>query len=362
MSSDYDHIFGSDQDGSGIDTYAIAGMVCAGLIPLYIIGCFFYDHFCDGSKEPRPVRMETVEHHGTRYPHPPYTTQSLSAMAKYEPKDEDLFINTFVKAGTTWTIAIVHQLLTQGKELGGHENIDDVYHWMEVSEQMRKAHPPVEELPTLPRILKSHLLFSHLPFSSKGRYIYVCRDPVDCLISYSKMKQALDPQNPDLFAMKGLVLSGNFVYGGWAKHVAMWWDQRSQPNVLFLFFEDLKKDQLGSIRKIADFLGVPLGKDMERSVTEHTEFSYMKERRSVFNPRHIGLEAVEGSDAKRGTFDFVRKGKIGDDGFLPAERLELYTHYQSELRKMESDFPMHERYMSGFHDARNDGDAKERGF
>ncbi len=35
----------------------------------------------------------------------------------FQTKDGDVFIATYVKAGTTWTQQIVHQLLRQGRHL-----------------------------------------------------------------------------------------------------------------------------------------------------------------------------------------------------------------------------------------------------
>ena len=48
--------------------------------------------------------------------------------------------------------------------------------------------------------------------------------------------------------------------------LAAWWPLRHEPNVLLMHFADMKKDLPGSIRKVADFLGIeperrPVGQD-----------------------------------------------------------------------------------------------------
>ena len=46
------------------------------------------------------------------------------------------------------------------------------------------------------------------------------------------------------------------LFGGWLNHVHGWWTEFSDNhNVLFVKYEDSKKDVRSTIRKIADFLG-----------------------------------------------------------------------------------------------------------
>ncbi len=45
------------------------------------------------------------------------------------------------------------------------------------------------------------------------------------------------------------------LYGGWLEHIHGWWTEFStEPNVLFVKYEDSKKDIRGTIHKLAEFL------------------------------------------------------------------------------------------------------------
>ena len=47
---------------------------------------------------------------------------------------------------------------------------------------------------------------------------------------------------------------GDVSFGSWWDHVPEWWAQRDEPNVLFLKYEDIKKDLKANVKTIADFI------------------------------------------------------------------------------------------------------------
>ena len=50
--------------------------------------------------------------------------------------------------------------------------------------------------------------------------------------------------------------------GGIRSHFKGWWDVRDDPNVLWIFFEDLMADLPAAIRRVADFLEIPLSESL----------------------------------------------------------------------------------------------------
>ena len=60
------------------------------------------------------------------------------------------------------------------------------------------------------------------------------------------------------------------------ENVRSWWAIRDLPNLLLLHFEELKADMPGEIRRIADFLEVPIDRDAWPAILEHCSFDYMK--------------------------------------------------------------------------------------
>lgn len=92
--------------------------------------------------------------------------------------------------------------------------------------------------------------------------------------------------------------------GPYWKHVAEGWEKRDHPNVLFLFYEDLKEDIMREMRRLNAFLGTGYTDEQLLKVAEHTKFSNMKSR-STTNPTEA---AVKVGRFKAGEGEFVRKG------------------------------------------------------
>ena len=45
-------------------------------------------------------------------------------------------------------------------------------------------------------------------------------------------------------------------YASYFHHLASWWPHRNDPNVLLVFYEDLKDCYESSVRSIAEFMGI----------------------------------------------------------------------------------------------------------
>jgi hypothetical protein len=108
-----------------------------------------------------------------------------------------------------------------------------------------------------PRVFKSHE--SYTDIAKGARYIYVARRPADSLLSFFKFlpqwmcvpdgQISIDEFVKSIFA--GASNSGQI----W-QHFHSWWTQRHDPNVLWLFFEDLKTDLPKNVLRIAKFMGM----------------------------------------------------------------------------------------------------------
>ena len=69
------------------------------------------------------------------------------------------------------------------------------------------------------------------------------------------------------------------------ENVGSWYEQRHQPNVLFLLYEDLKRDLRGNILKIARFLGPHYenvinanNEEILEKILENSSFKSMKKK------------------------------------------------------------------------------------
>ena len=97
-------------------------------------------------------------------------------------------------------------------------------------------------------------------------------------------------------------LSGDLGYGSWFDHVLGWWMHKDDPNVLFLKYEDMKKDLTTSIETIAKFIGCTVSKEGLETIVKQSEFESMKNNPLVnysWEPAHQANP-------------FMRKGMVGD--------------------------------------------------
>ncbi|KAK3858383.1 hypothetical protein Pcinc_035429 [Petrolisthes cinctipes] len=68
------------------------------------------------------------------------------------------------------------------------------------------------------------------------------------------------------------------MFGPFWRHVHQAWEKRYHPNLHFIFYEDLKKDIMGELGKLSDFVGINLTEQQKQNIVEHTSFSNMKHR------------------------------------------------------------------------------------
>ena len=88
------------------------------------------------------------------------------------------------------------------------------------------------------------------------------------------------------------------------ENVSGWWAIRHLPNILFVHFENLKRDMPGEIRRIAAFLDIPIDETRWPAILEHCSFDYMKKNADKSAP--LGGALWEG-----GASTFINKGTNG---------------------------------------------------
>lgn len=100
---------------------------------------------------------------------------------------------------------------------------------------------------------------------------------------------------------------GEVQRGDWFEHALSWWraasrdhrNGRGDNNILFLTFEDLKRDTAGQIERIAAFLNIEVTKERLEGVVRKIGFEEMQ--KTSFS----GLKDVKEFN------EFFRKGEIG---------------------------------------------------
>jgi hypothetical protein len=202
---------------------------------------------------------------------------SVTRLRNFRPRPDDIFVVTYPRSGTTWTQMILYQLTTDGRMDFAH--ITQVCPWLE---RGLKAGQDLDVLPG-PRVFKSHLTYRRIP---KGpcKYLYVARDGKDVAVSYYHFYRSHMGYKGNFDEFFAKFLDGDVSYGPWLRHVAGWWAHRSDPNVLFLRYEDLVHDLAGSLRRIADFCGLDVAPERFPGILERCGFAFMKAHEAQFDP------------------------------------------------------------------------------
>ncbi|XP_066596196.1 sulfotransferase 1B1-like isoform X2 [Prorops nasuta] len=160
-----------------------------------------------------------------------------------------------------------------------------------------------------PRFLKTHLAILLPKFiDNHCKVIYVARNPKDVVVSYYHYHKAVKFFNckMDISQFTEYFMKDLTMYSPFMDHVKFGWEQRNKPNVLFLFYEDLKQDLSGCIKRVCEFYDKTYDNfDLERLV-EHLEFKNFQNNPMVNTPKP-GKNDVHILDPR----SFVRKGKIG---------------------------------------------------
>lgn len=250
-------------------------------------------------------------------------------------RDGDVVISVPAKSGTTWTMNIVHQLMT-----GGTSDFRDIYEevpWIEFLNRPGQPHQEVidrvEAMPTSRRrAFKTHSAPPQLPFIPAGtgpdvKYLVIFRNPEEALVSFRPFLEKHSDAwfdlwqmpraalcRPDFPSFYADVVDSHGMQGMFFGFLAAWWPLRAAPNVLFLHYSEMKRDHAGSIARIADFLGIAPTPEQWPGILDHTSFPWMKRHEGKFEAQTAGAVPILQTGA------MIRKGETGTveaDGMTP---------------------------------------------
>ena len=236
----------------------------------------------------------------------------------------DILIDTWSKAGTTWTQQLVSQLIFPGDP--------DVYGmamspWPEFRMLPKEDAFAMAEAQTHRRFLKSHSCIEAIPLRDDMKYIYVARDARDVVWSMYHhhniiTDQALDILNNspgrvgqaitkpgcdvvtyyhhflDTGSLPGFGSENEF----WS-HVQRWFDARYVPNIKVIHYNNLKDDLEGVGRSLADFLGIEVDEALWPKIVANCSLQHMKDVASRFELLDMVFDG--------GGANFINKGTNG---------------------------------------------------
>lgn len=267
-----------------------------------------------------------------------FTLENYRSALTYQARPDDIFVVTYPKCGTTWTQHIGYLLFHKGQPPSSGL---DFFHASPFLE-MFGADSVINM--KRPGVIKTHFPFSMLLKHPQAKYLYVCRNPKDCCVSFFHHTRGFsgyeftDGKFEDYFE---IFLSGQTDYGDYFDHVLSWYEHRNDPNVKFIHYEDMKNDPRGAILDIAKFFDAGLyntvlnNEEMLRNVIEYSDIKSMKDH-AERNFTEFFTSRLESADVPKGlkvfhevsqkhpsTASFTRKGIVGD----------WKTHFTEDMNK-----------------------------
>ncbi|KAK9718420.1 Sulfotransferase domain [Popillia japonica] len=250
-----------------------------------------------------------------------------------EVRDDDIWVTSFPKSGTTWTQEMVYMIASDLDYAGAEVTLDKRFPHLEVGILMdfkgyKEKHPDFECKDYLMdaikviknlkgrRLIKTHLPWELLPLqirnqAKKPKIIHVFRNPKDACVSYYHHTKLLLQNSSDLESYCKKFMAGLTMFSPFWNNIYGFWNRRHLANVLFIRYEDMKRDLPAVIRKVAGFLEKrePNEEEMDRLV-QHLSFANMKVNPAVAK-NELLAKIYECLDEKRNGSQFIRAGKIG---------------------------------------------------
>jgi len=247
------------------------------------------------------------------------SVESYTAGLAFTPRPTDVVIAPYAKCGTTWLQQMAHSLRT-----GGDLDFDDISRvvpWIETAGDLGLDLDAPQR--GEPRLYKSHLAWDDVP---KGAcYVVAARDPRDAVVSVYRFFEGWFFE-PGSIAIEELGRVRFLESRGYYTHLASWLRHRDAPGVLLMAYEQMMSDAEGTVRRVAELMGIDPSDELVAIACDESSFASMREHADRYDDRMMrGLSEracglPPGSDSSK-----VRTGTVG------GHRTELSDAFLAEL-------------------------------
>lgn len=231
---------------------------------------------------------------------------------QFDEREDDIYVATFLKSGTTWMQMILYQLTTNGDM--NFEHIYEVSPWLR---NLAETEGEIPELPS-PRIIKTHDPYHTIAKRKKGRFIFVIRDGLD--VAYSLFHHRKNYNDSKITVEKNFEIS--FREEGemnWFAFTKQWLENRNKHNILYVHYEALQNNFEEELYRIASFINIEINPADLPRILERCSFDFMKAHENKFGEKEPKEKHVTVYN------QFIRSGKVGEGKeVLPPEDLAFY--------------------------------------
>lgn len=236
---------------------------------------------------------------------------------EFDYRSDDIWLNSYPRSGTAWSYELLNAIICEGDlrilKQAQHDGKILKFLPIEVGSHIsvQKKLDTWKALPS-PRVIPTHLTYSLFPKTAielQCKRIYVLRNPKDVAVSFYHFHRAhklMGYYKGTWDNFLNCFLCGQVLYGSWFEHTLGWWKaiEEAPENVMVLFYEDMKQDLPGNIRRIGSFLGKHLSNEAVAAIAKHTSFASMS--KNPFTNRESN-PTMDLSIAP-----FLRKGQVKD--------------------------------------------------
>ncbi|CAH1773160.1 unnamed protein product [Owenia fusiformis] len=241
-------------------------------------------------------------------------------MKDFKVRADDIWLFSYPRSGQHWTWNIVYRLT---------HDLQEAPKGMEAFCMPELVpHDVISSVPS-PRIIRTHQLPSSIPKTvwDKCKMINIVRHPKDAAYSFYKHQTAAlyYGYNGTWEGYLPMWLRGEVAWNDWFKHVQEYKKLAENVDMLFLTYEETKNDTIGTIKKIADYIGVSWSEEDYKKIIDETKIDVMQSRNKTYD-----AYARDG----RGADGMFRKGVVGawKEHFTVAQN-ELFNKVYKERMK-----------------------------
>jgi estrone sulfotransferase len=243
-------------------------------------------------------------------------------------KDADVILASYPRSGSTWFRFTLFEILT-----GKPSSFEDV------NSALRGLKDHRHGWPLLPG--GGRIIGTHEPYRAVyKKAIYMVRDVRDVALSEFAFEKNLGIGRKDLGEhLKDMLVSGKR-HGTWPNHIKSWLDSPlpGSGNLLLIRYEDLRRDSVETLTKVADFLGVPSTRSAVEAAIANNSIQKMREKEDHLykQENYSRVPRMPQRGVETGG-RFVRSGKTGgwQEKLNHAQMIFVEQHTADLLRRLE---------------------------
>ncbi|XP_020799249.1 uncharacterized protein LOC110177072 [Drosophila serrata] len=265
----------------------------------------------------------------------------LDLVHDMEVREDDVWIVTLPKCGTTWMQELLWLLLNNCDfegALAKDQELRSPFLGFDffINKDAERALRFVQEFKS-PRLIKSHLPLALLPaklWEGKNKVIYVFRNPLDAWVSqyYHSVTMGFAYGKTLEEMIEERVSCEEFVTET-IEHAQEFYQLRNKPWIFYTSFERMKKDLRGVISDVSRFLNKPVSDEQMERLLKHLSFDEMKKNPTT---NHRWEQAqLRHKDAGKEKHNFVRRGEVNGykDELKPEQIAKANEKIQKSLKE-----------------------------